>query len=154
MSGSSEPSPEGRHLTRSGEETAQLGGRLARLLKPGDIVVVSGDLGAGKTTFARGLCRALGVEEPVTSPTFTIGQLYRGRGDDGGVLAISHLDLYRLSGLEEEDPALIEDYLGPDLIAILEWPEIALEPLRDRVGWRVEIEHLGGDGRRMTITPA
>ena len=70
--------------------------------------MVSGEVGAGKTTLIRGACRALGVEEPVTSPTFTIGQRYR-----GGRLPVSHLDLYRLESLEGEDPALLDDYLGP-----------------------------------------
>ena len=81
------------------------------------MVVVSGEVGAGKTTLIRGACRALGVEGPVTSPTFTIGQRYR-----GGRLPVSHLDLYRLADLEGEDPALLDDYLGPDGVAFVEWP--------------------------------
>lgn len=140
------------HETGSGERTVELAGCLGRQLKRGDIVVISGDLGAGKTTFARGICRSLGVVEPVTSPTFTIGQTYRGRDREGKALSISHLDLYRLAGLEGEDPALVEDYLGPERIAIVEWPEIALEPLVDRLTWRVAIEHAGGDRRRITIS--
>ena len=72
------------------------------------MVVVSGDVGAGKTTLIRGACRALGVDAPVTSPTFTIGQRY-----EGGRLPVAHLDLYRLEDLETEDPALLDDYLGP-----------------------------------------
>ena len=85
--------PRARSTSRSAAETEALGARIAAGLEPGDVVVVSGDLGAGKTTLIRGACRALGVEEPVTSPTFTIGQRYRG----GGV-PVSHLDLYRLPG--------------------------------------------------------
>ena len=94
--------------SHSAAETEALGARIAADLEPGAIVVVSGDLGAGKTTLVRGACRALGVEEPVTSPTFTIGQRYRGAG-----VWVSHLDLYRLPGLEGEDPALLDDYLTP-----------------------------------------
>jgi tRNA threonylcarbamoyladenosine biosynthesis protein TsaE len=101
----------------SAAETEALGARVAARLAPGDVVVVSGEVGAGKTTLIRGACRALGIEEPITSPTFTIGQRYR-----GGRLPVSHLDLYRLESLEGEDPALVDDYLGPDGIAFVEWP--------------------------------
>ena len=73
------------------------------------MVVVGGEVGAGKTTLIRGACRALGVEGPVTSPTFTIGQRYAAAG-----CPVSHLDLYRLGDLEGEDPALLDDYLDPD----------------------------------------
>ncbi len=81
------------------------------------MVVLSGEVGAGKTTLIRGACRALGVTGPVTSPTFTIGQRY-----GGGRLPVSHLDLYRLQTLEGEDPALLEDYLRPEGVAFVEWP--------------------------------
>src|SRR6478609_5174466 len=78
--------------TSSAAETEALGAELAERLEPGDVVVVSGEVGAGKTTLIRGACRALGIEGPVTSPTFTIGQRY-----EGGRLPIAHLDLYRLN---------------------------------------------------------
>ena len=89
---------------------------------PGDLVLVSGELGAGKTTLIRGACRELGVTEQVTSPTFTIGRRYRGR------VPVSHLDLYRLDSLAGEDPGLLDDYLTPDAVAFVEWPAAA-EPL-------------------------
>jgi tRNA threonylcarbamoyladenosine biosynthesis protein TsaE len=88
--------------TNSAEETARLGAELAATLGPGSVVVISGELGAGKTTFVRGASQALGVTEPVTSPTFTIGQRYPAR--DG--LVVAHLDLYRLGSLADEDPDL------------------------------------------------
>ena len=126
-------------------ETETSGAALARRLEPGDVVLVSGELGSGKTTFVRGACRELGVSEPVTSPTFTIGTVLRGRHHE-----VAHLDLYRLASLGDEDPALLEDYLTPDRIAFVEWPGVAEEvPLR--VAARVRLEHLGGDGRRITI---
>jgi tRNA threonylcarbamoyladenosine biosynthesis protein TsaE len=103
-------------------------------------------MGAGKTTFVRGAARALGFDGPVTSPTFTIGRRYEGR------VAIAHLDLHRLGSLAGEDPALLEDYLTPDAVAFVEWPEIA-EPELDRVAARVRLEHAGGDRRTITITP-
>jgi tRNA threonylcarbamoyladenosine biosynthesis protein TsaE len=125
----------------SPEETEAAGARLAARLAAGDVVLVSGELGAGKTTFVRGACRALGVTANVTSPTFTIGQLYAGDPD------VAHLDLYRLDGAE---PGLLDDYLTPDRIGFLEWPELA-EPELERVTAHVRLEHAGGDERRITI---
>ena len=130
--------------TRSAAETEALGGRLAAELGRGDVVLVSGELGAGKTTLIRGAARALGVREPVTSPTFTIGHTYSGR------LPVSHLDLYRLAELDQEDPALLEDYLTPDSVSFIEWPAAA-EPWLDRVTRRVEIRHAGGDEREIDL---
>jgi tRNA threonylcarbamoyladenosine biosynthesis protein TsaE len=124
-------------------ETEAVGERLAAELGPGDVVLVSGDLGAGKTTLIRGAARALGVTEPVTSPTFTIGQRYSGR------VAVSHLDLYRLADLGQEDPALLDDYLTPDAVAFIEWPGAA-EPWLERVTRRIEIRHAGGDEREIS----
>jgi tRNA threonylcarbamoyladenosine biosynthesis protein TsaE len=122
-----------------------VGERLAADLGAGDVVLVSGDLGAGKTTLIRGACRALGVSEPVTSPTFTIGHTYNGR------LPVSHLDLYRLADLGQEDPALLEDYLTPEAVAFIEWPG-AVEPRLERVTRRVAIRHAGGDAREIELT--
>ncbi len=130
--------------TSSPDQTERAGAGLARRLAAGDVVLVSGELGSGKTTFVRGACRALGVEGPVTSPTFTIGHLL------GGDPEVAHLDLYRLGSLAAEDPALLEDYLTADRIGFVEWP-VAGEPAFDRVAARVLLEHLGGDRRRITI---
>jgi tRNA threonylcarbamoyladenosine biosynthesis protein TsaE len=131
--------------TNGPDETEALGAALARRLAPGDVVLVSGELGSGKTTFVRGACRALGVEGPVTSPTFTIGHVL------GGSPEVAHLDLYRLGSLAGEDPALLEDYLTPERVAFVEWPAAA-EPALDRVAARVLLEHAGGDRRRVTLT--
>jgi tRNA threonylcarbamoyladenosine biosynthesis protein TsaE len=130
--------------TSSPEQTEQAGADLATRLAPGDIVLVSGELGTGKTTFVRGACRALGVDGPVTSPTFTIGHVL------GGDPEVAHLDLYRLGSLATEDPALLDDYLTADRIAFVEWPA-AGEHAFERVAARVLLEHLGGDRRRVTI---
>jgi tRNA threonylcarbamoyladenosine biosynthesis protein TsaE len=131
--------------TASAAETEALGARVAERLRPGDVVVVSGEVGAGKTTLIRGACRALGVTEPVTSPTFTIGQRY-----GGGRLPVSHLDLYRLGSLEGEDPALLDDYLGPDGVAFVEWPAVGVERL-GRPALEIRIEHAGEERRRLEI---
>ena len=132
--------------TESATETEGLGERLGSDLEPGDVVLVSGELGAGKTTLIRGACRALGVTEPVTSPTFTIGQRYAGR------IPVSHLDLYRLADLDDEDPALLEDYLTPGVVAFVEWPAAA-EPRLESVTRRVTLRHAGGDARVIIVSP-
>jgi tRNA threonylcarbamoyladenosine biosynthesis protein TsaE len=130
--------------TAGPEETEAAGADLARRLRPGDVVLVSGELGTGKTTFVRGACRQLGVEAAVTSPTFTIGQLLAGRLD------VAHVDLYRLESLGLEDPALLDDYLTTERVGFVEWPEAAAPEL-ERVAARVRLEHLGGDRRRITV---
>lgn len=133
-----------RLSTASAAETEAAGAELAARLEPGDVVLVSGELGAGKTTFVRGAARALGVRGPVTSPTFTIGQVLQGETD------VAHLDLYRLGSLAAEDPALLDDYLTPERVAFLEWPDAA-EPVLERVTARVRLEHGGEDTRLITI---
>ena len=122
-----------------------MGAELARRLSPGDVVLVAGELGSGKTTFVRGAARALEVTDQVTSPTFTIGQVY-----GGGQAEVAHIDLYRLQSLSGEDPALLDDYLTPERIGFVEWPEIAAPELR-RPAARVRIEHLGGDRRAIEV---
>ena len=147
--------------TAGAAETEALGAELAASLAPGDVVLVEGELGAGKTTFVRGACRELGVTGPITSPTFTIGQRYAGR------VPISHLDLYRLIGawdrggaehpaagaIPGEDPALLADYLGTGTIAFVEWPAGGEEALsaHARIARRVRLAHAGGDRRSVEI---
>lgn len=128
-------------------DTEAIGARLAERLRPGDVVLVSGELGSGKTTLIRGACRTLGVAGPVVSPTFTIGRRYRGR------VPVSHLDLHRLDSLAGEEPGLLDDYLAPDAIAFIEWPAAA-EPLlggERRVARHVELRHAGGDRREVSV---
>jgi tRNA threonylcarbamoyladenosine biosynthesis protein TsaE len=103
-------------LSSSPEETEALAAQLAAELRTGDVVTVSGELGSGKTTFVRGACRALGVEDAVTSPTFTIGHRYHGR------TAVSHLDLYRFQGFSAAEWGDLEPYFD-DAIVFVEWPE-------------------------------
>jgi tRNA threonylcarbamoyladenosine biosynthesis protein TsaE len=128
----------------SAAETEAIAGRLATRLDPGDVVTVSGELGSGKTTFVRGACRSLGVTAPVASPTFTIGHRYRGRRE------VSHLDLFRFTGLSAAEWGDLEPYFE-GAIVFVEWPEAgqrALPPVRIAV----HLDHAGGDQRRVALT--
>jgi tRNA threonylcarbamoyladenosine biosynthesis protein TsaE len=103
-------------ITGSPDETEALAARLAERLEPGDVVTISGELGAGKTTFVRGAARALGVTGPVSSPTFTIGHRYE------APTPVAHLDLYRIAGLDPEEWGDLEPYFD-GTVAFVEWPE-------------------------------
>jgi tRNA threonylcarbamoyladenosine biosynthesis protein TsaE len=115
----------------SPEETEAVAARLAAVLRPGDVVTVSGELGAGKTTFVRGACRALGITQPVTSPTFTIGHRYDG---------VAHLDLYRFAGVSAAEWGDLEPYFD-GTIAFVEWPE-AGETALPEPRFRVRMRHI------------
>ena len=137
----------GTHISRNPGETEVLGAELAGRLKAGQVVLVEGELGAGKTTFVRGACRALGVTGAVRSPTFTIGHLYR------APVPVAHLDLYRIGpDLGQEEPELLADYLRPDTIAFVEWPPRSdqLAAFGPITAW-VKIAHAGGDQRTIEI---
>lgn len=120
---------------------------MAAELAPGDVVLIEGELGAGKTTLVRGAARALGVTGPVTSPTFTIGQRYP------APVPVSHIDLFRVPGLAGEDPDLLADYLGDDTVAFVEWAQGAEQPIAGfaRIAARVHLEHAGGDSRLVSV---
>jgi len=129
--------------TGSAEETEALGARLAANLHAGDVVAVTGELGAGKTTFVRGACRELGVDGPVSSPTFTIGHRYE------APVPVAHLDLYRVTGVGPEEWGDLEPYFD-GTIAFVEWPEHAgawLPPIRAAVS----LEHVDEQHRRVRI---
>jgi tRNA threonylcarbamoyladenosine biosynthesis protein TsaE len=133
--------------SNSAATTERAAREVAGALRPGDVVLVEGDVGTGKTTFVRAACEALGVREPVTSPSFTIGRSYSGK------VPVSHLDLFRLDSLEGEDPTLLEDYLSPEAVVFVEWPAAAsreFEP--ERVVLRLSLSHLGGDRRGIRAT--
>ena len=127
----------------SAAETERIAARLARELRPGDLVTVSGELGTGKTTFVRGACRALGVEGPVTSPTFTVGHRYRGD------VEVSHLDLFRFQGVSPAEWGDLEPYFDGAL-CFVEWPEAAEGGL-PTPRLRVSMRHAGGDRRLIAL---
>jgi tRNA threonylcarbamoyladenosine biosynthesis protein TsaE len=117
-------------ISRSPAETEALGEKFGRTVERGQVIALSGDLGAGKTQFVRGLARGLGIAGRVHSPTFTLVNEY-----GGGRLKLFHLDLYRLETAEQIRSAGIEEYLSPDGVSVIEWAE----RLEDG-GWRMEDE--------------
>lgn len=136
-----------QYLTNSAPETEALGRRLAERLRPGDVIAYTGDLGAGKTAFTRGLAVGLGIEERVTSPTFTIVNEY-----EGGRLPLFHFDMYRLGSSDELYDIGWEDYLSRGGVCAVEWSEIVDDALEGGV-IRVDIRRGESDNQRMiTIT--
>ncbi len=130
----------------SAVETEAIAGRLARQLRVGDVVTVSGELGAGKTTFVRGACRALGIEVPVTSPTFTVGHRYPGDPN------VSHLDLFRFQGFSAAEWGDLEPYFD-DAICFVEWPEAAGEALPP-VRVAIRLSHVDRERRKIELESA
>jgi tRNA threonylcarbamoyladenosine biosynthesis protein TsaE len=114
------------------EEAAleELASTVALVLGPGDVMVLSGEVGAGKTTFVRAAVRSLGVEERVTSPTYQLARGYEGL-KDGRRLIVNHLDLYRLEGIEDRDVLELDDYLEPEAVTFIEWAEPALDAIEN-----------------------
>ena len=129
-------------LTNSVEETERLGQRLAAVLRQGAVIAYTGDLGAGKTAFTRGLARGLGVSQPVTSPTFTIVNEY-----EGGRLPLFHFDMYRLGSSDELFDIGWEDYLARNGVCAVEWSENVDDAMEDGC-IRVDIRRGGNDSQR------
>ncbi len=135
------------YVTNSPEETEGLGAALALRLEPGSVVAFTGDLGAGKTAFTRGLARGLGIPGRVTSPTFTIVNEY-----EGGRLPLFHFDMYRLGSSDELFDIGWEDYLSRGGVCAVEWSEIVEDAL-ERGCIRVDIRRGDSeDQRRITMT--
>ena len=103
----------------------ELASRVALVLEPGDVVVLSGEVGVGKTTFVRAAARSLGVTDRVTSPTYQLVRGYEGFKGGRGVI-VNHMDLYRLEGIEDRDVLELDDYIGPDAVTFIEWADPAL----------------------------
>ena len=127
----------------SPEETESIAARIAENLRPDDVVTISGELGSGKTTFVRGACRALGVEGPVTSPTYTIGHRYSGRVD------VSHLDLFRFAGVSAAEWGDLEPYFA-NAVCFVEWPEEG-QGVLPAPKLEVALFHAGEHERRITV---
>lgn len=132
-----------RIISHSPEETRALGEKLAARLAPGDVVLLEGELGAGKSELARGIARGLGVTETVTSPSFTILNVY-----ESGRCPLYHFDWYRLESAEELFELGLEEYLGGDGIAVVEWAEKCPEALPKKT-IRIRLEATGDEERRI-----
>ena len=132
-------------VTASAGGTERVATAIAGGLGPGDVVLLMGDVGTGKTTFVRGAAHALGVSESVTSPSFTIGHRYAGRAP------VSHLDLFRLDTLAGEDPALLLDYIDGESIVFVEWPKDIRTAVSFGESLVVRLFHLGEDQRRIEL---
>jgi tRNA threonylcarbamoyladenosine biosynthesis protein TsaE len=126
--------------------TRRLMADVAGVLAPGDLVTLSGDLGAGKTTFVQGLAKGLGIVERVTSPTFVLMKEYQ-----GGRFPLMHLDVYRLGRVQEVIDLGIDEYLDPSYVVVVEWGD-RVEPLLPRDNLTIELTHEGSDVRSITLT--
>lgn len=134
-------------ISTSERETQQFGASLAAQLRPGDVLLLSGDLGAGKTVFARGVARAMGIKGPIASPSFALVNVHE------GCFPLHHFDLYRLSDADEFRAAGLEELIGGDAVSLIEWPERAPQVLPER-RLVVEIAYGQTEGERIiTITP-
>ncbi len=127
---------------------SDLAARVADVLVPGDVVVLSGEVGAGKTTFVRAAAHSLGVRERVTSPTYQFARGYEAE-TRGHRFTVNHLDLYRLEGIEAPDALEIDDYLGDDTVTFIEWAGPALGALEEPTV--VRLDHETPETRRVTI---
>jgi len=128
-------------------QTQKIGAALSKQLEPNDVLILLGDMGAGKSEFTRGLARGLGVTGYVTSPTFTIMQLH-----DSGRLPLYHFDWYRLESVEELYELSMDEYLQNGGVAVIEWPSRAPEAIPESY-LKVSLEPAGDDERRITLTP-
>jgi len=134
-----------RALTRSVEETRSLAEGLGRVvLRPGDVVVLAGELGAGKTAFAQGVARGLGVTEPVVSPTFVIVREYEGR------VPLAHVDVYRLDRLQELHDLGFDELLDAGRVTLVEWGDVAA-PLLPSERLEVRLSMTGEDAREIRV---
>jgi tRNA threonylcarbamoyladenosine biosynthesis protein TsaE len=132
-------------VTRALDETRKAAAALAELLVPGDVVSLTGDLGAGKTAFVQGAAKALGVTEPVVSPTFVLVREYRGE------MPIHHVDVYRLDRMQEVHDLGFEDLLDPGSVVFVEWGD-AIEALLPDSHLRIELRTEDGDNRHLRVS--
>lgn len=132
-----------QYVTHSASETRSLGEALSKGLRPGDVLVLLGNMGAGKSEFTRGIARGLGILGPIASPTFTILQAY-----DSGRLPLYHFDWYRINDPEELYEIGVEDYLLGDGVAVVEWPDRAPELLPEAY-LHISLSHGAGDDERI-----
>jgi tRNA threonylcarbamoyladenosine biosynthesis protein TsaE len=134
------------YKTNCEEETMDLGSRIGEIADAGSVILLSGDLGAGKTVLARGIARGLGISEPITSPTYTLLNIYQGR------LPLYHFDIYRLTQPEDLYDLDFEEYLYGDGVVLVEWPERMGDLFSDEC-MHISIEKKDGQQRIISIKP-
>lgn len=149
------PVAEGRihqFTTKSGSDTIEVGRKLAALLNPPQLLILSGELGTGKTTLVKGIAQALDAADPdeVTSPTFTLLHEYDGTRN-GRPIKLFHLDVYRLEGERQLETLGLEELLTPDALVLVEWGE-KFKSIRKRSTGEIAISSEGGDARKITVT--
>jgi tRNA threonylcarbamoyladenosine biosynthesis protein TsaE len=131
----------GKFLTRSEDETIELGKRFSTILGPGDVVALFGDLGSGKTKFVQGVCIGLGVSETVNSPTFIIMNKYKGR------LTVYHFDFYRVKSVDEVIEIGFRDFIFNDAVSLIEWADVVYELLPSK-RYDVYLRFIDGEDER------
>ena len=149
------PIAEGRihqFTTHSGADTIEVGRKLARLLKPPQLLLLRGDLGTGKTTLVKGIAQALDAAEPdeVTSPTFTLIHEYEGTRE-GEPVKLYHLDVYRIEGERQLETLGLDELLTPDALVLVEWGD-KFKSIKKRATGEIVISAAGGDARKITVT--
>lgn len=140
-----------QYITKSQQETIELGKKIAEQFKGGDIILLEGDLGAGKTTMTKGIAEYFGIEDTITSPTFTLMNIYEVKSQKSKAKSLVHIDTYRLEDENDLIEIGVEDYLGdPNTICLIEWPEKIEKLIQNKKMIKIKIEHLAND-RKITI---
>ncbi len=138
-------------IIQTENETIEFGKKLAQNFHGGDIVLLYGNLGAGKTTLSKGIARGLGIEKDITSPTFTLMNVYPIALTKNGIKTFAHIDTYRLNDAKELVAIGVEDYLGAsDTVTVIEWPEKVEELLEGKKVMKIFLEH-DGEGRKIHL---
>jgi len=149
------PTAEGKtheFTTKSGPDTIEVGRKLVKILKPGQLLLLKGELGTGKTTLVKGIAQALDAAEPdeVTSPTFTLIHEYDGTRE-GKPIKLFHIDVYRLEGERQLETLGLDELITPDSLVLVEWGE-KFKSIRKRATGEISITSEGGDARKITVT--
>jgi len=142
-----------KYQTTTAQETEQIGKKIAQTLTGGAVVLLYGELGAGKTTLVKGIARALGVKEDITSPTFTLMNVYQVKSQKSKVKSLVHIDTYRLEREQELIDIGVEDYLGSkNTVCVIEWPEKLTTILKSKKTIKVLMENIDKEKRKIIIT--
>ena len=141
------------YISSSEEETRSIAQDIAKTITSGDVILLRGDLGAGKTTFTKGLTKALGIEENITSPTFALMNIYEVRNEKSEIKNLIHIDTYRLETEQDLIDIGAEDYIGAEgTISVIEWPDKILSLLGNKKTINIMIGHKGNHEREISVS--